>query len=167
MVAAYGRALHVLWHHWPVMDGDDQVSPLRAMNGAGHVVAEQQTQRITGGRLRVDDLDAETAMALTLYGIYGLLEIPYDDLLTLSKSMNIALESKAGGYRIESGQRFVGTNHEVTGRRLRGAGADAQGFAAPLARNGLKLRLALPEERDPRRPARYGCVLSAADPRCH
>lgn len=151
MVAAYGRALHVLSQHWPVMDGDEQVSPLRAMNEASRVVAEHQIQRITAGRLRVDDLDAETAMALTLYGIYGLREIPYDDLLTLSKSMNIRLEGKAGGYRVEPGQRFIGINQEATGRRAQGAGADAQGFAAPLARKGSKLRLTLPEERDPRR----------------
>jgi hypothetical protein len=151
MVAAYGRALHVLSQHWPVMDGDEQVSPLRAMNEASRVVAEHQIQRITAGRLRVDDLDPETAMALTLYGIYGLLEIPYDDLLTLSKSMNIRLEGKAGGYRIEPGQRFIGINQETTGRRSRGTGAETQGFAAPLARKGSKLRIALPEERDPRR----------------
>ena len=28
MVACYGRALQVLSEHWPVMDGDEPVSPL-------------------------------------------------------------------------------------------------------------------------------------------
>jgi putative DNA methylase len=151
MVAAYGRALHILSQHWPVMDGDAPVSPLRAMNEASRVVAENQIRRITEGRLKVEDLDPETAMALTLYGIYGLADIPYDDALSLSKSMNIALEGKPGGYRIEPGQRLIGINQETTGRRTQGAKAEAQGFAAPLARKGSKLRLALPEERDPRR----------------
>ncbi len=151
MVAAYGRALHVLSRHWPVMDGDEQVSPLRAMNEASRVVAQHQIRRITAGRLRVDDLDPETAMALTLYGIYGLGDIPYDDALSLSKSMSIRLEGKAGGYRIEPGQRAIGINQEAAGGRARGTAAEAQGFAAPLARKGSRLRLALPEERDPRR----------------
>lgn len=42
MVAAYGRALRVLSQHWPVMDGDEPVGPLRAMNEASRVVAEHQ-----------------------------------------------------------------------------------------------------------------------------
>ncbi|MBV5274343.1 MAG: DUF1156 domain-containing protein [Lamprocystis purpurea] len=151
MVASYGRALHVLSQHWPVMDGDVQVSPIRAMNEASRVVAEHQIQRITAGRLKVDDLDPETAMSLTLYGIYGLAEIAYDEVLSLSKSMNIALEGKPGGYRIEPGQRLIRINQEATGRRTQGAKAEERGFAAPLARKGSKVRLALPQERDPRR----------------
>jgi putative DNA methylase len=47
MVACYGRALHVLSEQWPVMDGDEPVSPLRAMNEASRVVAENQITRIT------------------------------------------------------------------------------------------------------------------------
>ena len=31
MVASYGRALKVLSENWPVLDGDDEVSPTRAM----------------------------------------------------------------------------------------------------------------------------------------
>jgi hypothetical protein len=151
MVASYGRALHVLSQHWPVMDGDEQVSPIRAMNEASRVVAEHQIHRITEGRLKVDDLDPETAMALTLYGIYGLGEVAYDEVLSLSKSMNIRLEGKPGGYRIEPGQRSIGINQEASGRRTQGAKAEDRGFAAPLARKGSKVRLALPEERDPRR----------------
>ena len=76
MVACYGRALHVLSEQWPVMDGDEPVGPLRAMNEASRVVAEHQITRVTDGRLTVDDLDPETAMALTLYGIWGLYELP-------------------------------------------------------------------------------------------
>jgi adenine-specific DNA methylase len=151
MVASYGRALHVLSQHWPVMDGDEQVSPIRAMNEASRVVAEHQIHRITEGRLKVDDLDPETAMALTLYGIFGLGEVAYNEVLSLSKSMNIRLEGKPGGYHIEPGQRAIGINQEASARRTQGAKAEDRGFAAPLARKGSKVRLALPEERDPRR----------------
>jgi adenine-specific DNA methylase len=76
MVAAYGRALRILSQQWPVMDGDEPVSPIRAMNEASRVVAEHQITRITRGRLTVGDLDPETAMALTLYGIWGLAPVP-------------------------------------------------------------------------------------------
>jgi adenine-specific DNA methylase len=150
MVASYGRALHVLSQNWPVMDGDDQVSPIRAMNEASRVVAENQIRRITDGRLRVDDLDPETAMALTLYGIYGLYDLAYDEALNLSRSLNIRLEGKAGGYRIEQGESFIGINQDVGGRG-RTARTDDSGYAAPLVRRGSKLRLARPEERDKRR----------------
>jgi putative DNA methylase len=150
MVASYGRALHVLSQNWPVMDGDDQVSPIRAMNEASRVVAENQIRRITDGRLKVDDLDPETAMALTLYGIYGLYDLAYDEALNLSRSLNIRLEGKTGGYRIDQGQSFIGIN-QYTGGRSRGARAEDTGYAAPLIRKGSKLRLARPEERDKRR----------------
>jgi adenine-specific DNA methylase len=150
MVASYGRALHILSRNWPVMDGDEQVSPIRAMNEASRVVAENQIRRITHGRLKVDDLDPETTMALTLYGIYGLYELAYDEALNLSHSLNIRLDSKTGGYRIEPGQRFIGLNQEASGRS-RHARAEDTGFAAPLIRKGSKLRLARPEERDKRR----------------
>jgi hypothetical protein len=150
MVASYGRALHVLSQNWPVMDGDEQVSPIRAMNEASRVVAENQIRRITDGRLRVDDLDPETAMALTLCGIYGLYDLTYDEALNLSRSLNIRLEGKSAGYRIEPGQRFIGISQDAGGRG-RGARGDDTGFAAPLVRKGSKLRLARPEERDRRR----------------
>jgi adenine-specific DNA methylase len=152
MVASYGRALHVLSENWPVMDGDEQVSPVRAMNEASRVVAENQIQRITGGRLKVDDLDPETAMALTLYGIYGLYEFAYDEVLNLSRSLNIALIGKPGGYRLEPGQRFIGINQEITSERSHARRrTEDQGYAAPLVRKGSRLRLARPNERDPRR----------------
>jgi len=67
MVASYGRALHVLSEHWPVLDGDEPVSPTRAMNEASAVVAQHQIARLTQGRLKVDDLNPEAAMALMLY----------------------------------------------------------------------------------------------------
>jgi len=47
------------------------------MNEASRVVAEHQIARITRGRLAVDDLDPETAMALTLYGIWSLNAFAY------------------------------------------------------------------------------------------
>jgi hypothetical protein len=36
--------------------------------------------------------------AVTLFGIYRFAEFPYDDALNISKSLNIALESKSAGY---------------------------------------------------------------------
>ena len=151
MVAAYGRALRVLSRQWPVMDGDEAVGPMRAMNEASRVVAQHQITRITRGRLAVDDLDPETAMALTLYGIRGLNAFAYDEALNLSRSLNIALSARPGGYRVEG--RMIGINQEAGGQRsrIRGAAAEETGFHAPLVRKGSKLRLALPEERHPRR----------------
>jgi putative DNA methylase len=108
MVAAYGRALRVLSQQWPVMDGDEAVGPIRAMNEASRVVAEHQIARITRGRLAVDDLDPETAMALTLYGIWGLSAFAYDEALNLSRSLNIALSARPAGYRVEV--RMIGIN---------------------------------------------------------
>jgi adenine-specific DNA methylase len=151
MVACYGRALHVLSEQWPVMDGDQPVGPLRAMNEASRVVAEHQIARITEGRLAVDDLDPETAMALTLYGIWGLYEFAYDEALNLSRSLNIALSARPAGYRVEG--RMIGINQEAAGQRGRSRGAEAEdlGYHAPLVRKGSKLRLARPEERNTRR----------------
>jgi adenine-specific DNA methylase len=151
MVAAYGRALRVLSQQWPVMDGDEAVGPIRAMNEASRVVAEHQITRITRGRLAVDDLDPETAMALTLYGIRGLNAFAYDEALNLSRSLNIALSARPGAYRVEG--RMIGINQEAGGQRsrIRGAAAEEEGFHAPLVRKGSKLRLALPEERHRRR----------------
>ena len=151
MVACYGRALHVLSEQWPVMDGDEPVGPLRAMNEASRVVAEHQITRVTDGRLTVDDLDPETAMALTLYGIWGLYEFAYDEALNLSRSLHIALSARPAGYRIEG--RMIGINQEAEGRRGRSRGAEAEdlGYHAPLVRKGSRLRLARPEERNARR----------------
>ena len=146
MVAGYGRALRVLSEQWPVLDGDEEVGPVRAMNEASRVVAENQIRRITGGRLRMEELSPEAAMALTLYGIYGLNEFPYDEALNLSRSLNIALESKPGGYRAEG--RFIGMNTAArSGRRTQQSRAEETGFYAPLIRKGSKLRLARPDER--------------------
>lgn len=130
-VACYGRALRVLCEHWPVLDGDEPVGPLRAMNEASRVVAEHQIRRITQGRLSVSDLDPETAMTLTLFGIWGLGELAYDEALNLSRSLNIALSERPSGYRVEG--RMVGIN-----RQAEGGGAEA-GERAPKKRV-LRLR---------------------------
>jgi len=151
MVACYGRALRVLSEQWPVLDGDEPVGPLRAMNEASRVVAENHIRRLTRERLSVDDLDPESAMALTLFGIWGLNEFSYDEALNLSKSLNIALVGKPSGYRVEG--RMIGINQQGPGRRSRGADAETVGFHAPLLRKGSKLRLARPEERSPQRLA--------------
>lgn len=150
MVASYGRALRVLSEHWPVLDGDDPVEPTRAMLEASRVVAEHQIQRITKGRLKVEDLVPEASMALTLYGVYGLNEFPFDEGLNLSRSLNIRLENRSAGYTVDD--RFIGINTQSSsGRRTQRAQAEENGFHAPLIRKGSKLRLARPDERDPRR----------------
>jgi adenine-specific DNA methylase len=149
MVASYGRALQVLSENWPVLDGDELVSPIRAMNEASAVVAQYQVARITNGRLKVDDLNAEAAVALTLFGIFGLSEFPYDEALSLSRSLNVSLELKAAGYNVSG--RMIGINNETQGRRARQTDAEQVGYHAPLLRRGSKLRLARPEERNSQR----------------
>ena len=152
MVACYGRALQVLSEHWPVMDGDESVSPIRAMNEASRVVAAHQIRSMTDGRIQVDDLDTETALALTTYGIWGHNDISYSELMNLSRSLNIALESKTGGYNVEG--RMIGYNTASKGNAKSGQAAEAKGYAAPLVKSGSKLRLTKPEERNPQRLAK-------------
>lgn len=147
MVASYGCALKVLSEHWPVLDGDEPVTPTQAMREASTVVAQYQMTRLTKGRLSVEDLEPEAGIALTLFGIYGMGSFPYDDALSLSKSLNIRLENKAAGYRDEG--RMIGINDERTGRRTRDD--EVEGYYAPLVKRGGKLRLVQPEERNPRR----------------
>jgi len=149
MVAGYGRALRVLSEHWPVLDGDEPVSPIRAMNEASAVVARYQIARLTGGRLQVDDLNPEAAMALILYGIFGLAELAYDEALNLSRSLNISMEARAGGYTINGS--MIGINDASRGRQSRHSNAEDTGYYAPLVRRGSKLRLARPEERSRKR----------------
>jgi adenine-specific DNA methylase len=150
MVASYGQALRVLSEQWPVLDGDEPVSPMRAMNEASRVVAERQIGRLTQERLQVSDLQPEAAMALTLYGIYGLHELPYDEALNLSRSLNIRLDSRPAGYTVEG--RIIGINQDAgSQRRNTSREAESTGYHAPLIRKGSKLRLARPEERHARR----------------
>jgi len=153
MVASYGKALQVLSSHWPVQDGDEVVSPMRAMNEASRVVAQSRVSRITKGKVQVGDLDSETAMALTIFGIWECAEVAFDDILLLSKSLGIALVNKTGtsgatGYKVSD--REIGVNTEAAGT---GRGSKADLVHAPLVRKGSKLRLALPEERQPARLA--------------
>ena len=149
MVSCYGRALQVLSRSWPVYDGDEAVGPRRAMLEASGVVAEAQMERIAGGRFHLSDLSPEAAMAVLFLGLFGLKAFAYDEGLNLSRSMNIALEERTAGYTVNG--RFIGVNRDAGTGRTAGAGAEETGFAAPLVRKGSKLRLALPEERDPRR----------------
>jgi len=142
MVASYGKALQVLSAHWPVQDGDDLVSPVKAMNEASRVVSQGRVSQITKGKVRVEDLDSETAMALTIFGIWELAEVAYDDILNLSRSLGIALDAKPGGYRVQD--REIGINQSAG---TRGRDKGTEGYQAPLVRTGSKLRLALPEER--------------------
>ena len=149
MVASYGSALKVLSEHWPVMDGDEMVSPIRAMREASTVVAQYQLTKLSAGRLSVDDLSAEAAIALTLFGINGTGYFAFDDALSLSKSLNIRLEHKVAGYREEG--RMIGINDERSPRKR--SGEAEEGYYAPVVKKGSKLRLALPEERNPKRLA--------------
>lgn len=151
MVASYGRALQVLSKAWPVVDGNEPVGPTRAMNEAARVVAAQEISRITNGRLSVDDLDPESSMALTLFGIFGLGAIAFDESNNVAKSLNVRLEAKPAGYRQEDGDRLIGYNQEATGRRGQAQAAEDVGYHAPLVRKGSKLRLALPAERSAKR----------------
>lgn len=145
MVAAYGRALRVFSEHWPVLDGDDFVSPTRAMAEAGAVAVQHQFSRLTGGRLNTESLNPETAAALIFYGIFGLGYFSYDQALNLSRALNIRLESKAAGYRVEG--RVIGANETHRSRRGRAVENGDLLYHAPVIRAGAKLRLALPEER--------------------
>ena len=79
------------------------------------MVAEHQIKQITGGRLQVEELSPEAAMALTFYGIYGLAEFPFDEAHNLSRSLNIALENKGAGY--EANGRSIGVNTATRGGR--------------------------------------------------
>lgn len=151
MVASYGRALQVLSEAWPVVDGNEPVGPVRAMNEAARVVAAQEISRITQGRLSVDDLDPETSMALTLFGIFGLGALAFDEANNVAKSLNVRMEAKAAGYRLEDGDRMLGYNQEATGRRGQAQASDDVGYHAPVVRKGSKLRLALPAERSAKR----------------
>lgn len=79
------------------------------------------SRRLTRGRLGVEDLEPEAGAVLTLFGICGLAPFPFDDALSLSKSLNIRLENKAAGYRSEG--RMIGINDERSGRGGAAAGA--------------------------------------------
>jgi adenine-specific DNA methylase len=146
MVSCYGRALKVLSEKWPVMDGDEPVSPILAMTEASRVVAENNIRKVTRGRIQVEELDSETAISLILFGIWSLGEFSFDEALNISKSLNISLQQKSGGYTVSD--QSVGIA-QATNRR--GAASQSEGFHAPLVRSGSKLRLAAPEERNAKR----------------
>ncbi len=149
MVAGYGRALHVLSENWPVLDGDVEVTPIQAMTEASAVVAQYQIERITKGRLKVENLEPEAAMALTLYGIFGLNSFPFDQALNLSRSLSIKLEERSAGYDLRG--RIIGINNERPDRSAQRRNPEEDGFYAPLLRRRAKMRLALPEERNSKR----------------
>ncbi len=148
MVSCYGRALQVLSGRWPVLDGDEPVGPHRAMLEASRVVAEEQMRRVAGGSSLLSELAPEAAMAALLLALFGLNDFSYDEGLNLSRSLNISLENRSGGYLANG--RFIGVNGVRSGR-VAGALAEDEGFDAPLVRSGSKLRLAKPEERSARR----------------
>lgn len=134
MIASWGRALRVYSAHWPVQDGDEEVPPTRAMQEAARVVAEEEVSRLSGGLVTVDDLDAESRLAVIALGINGLGDFAFDDALQMSRSLNFRLQNRNGNYRV-SDDMVAYAN----------VGEDER--AAPLAIKGNKLRLLKPEER--------------------
>lgn len=146
MVASYGRALRALSESWPVIDGDDLVSPAKAMEEASLVVNQYQISRLTGGRIRIGDLDGESALALTAYGVFGLASFDYDEALNMSRSLGIALAEAQRSYGPD-GARVARVASEKTARALK-HGEEDPGYHAPFIRKGSKLRLARPEERN-------------------
>ena len=145
MVASYGCALRVLSENWPVRDGDELVSPIKAMREASTVVAQYQMERLTGGHISASDLEAEAGIVLTMLGVYGLGKFPYDDALTLSKSLNVRLDNVGlHGYKPDGHMLGIGDDKkdEEAGR--------VQSYA-PVVKKGSTLRIALPEERQQKR----------------
>ena len=145
MVASYGCALRVLSENWPVRDGDELVSPIKAMREASTVVAQYQMERLTDGRISASDLEAEAGIVLTMLGVYGLSKFPYDDALTLSKSLNVRLDNIGlHGYKPDGHMLGIGDDKkdDEAGR--------VQSYA-PVVKKGSILRIALPEERQQKR----------------
>ena len=144
MVASYGSALKVLSENWPVMnERDELVTPTDAMKEASRIVAQYQLAKFTNQRIRTGDIIPEAEAAVVFLGIYGLGALPYDDALSMSKSLNMLLEQKSAGYTAKD--RIVGYTAERTGRTRND---DEEGYYAPILKKGSKLRLALPEERN-------------------
>ena len=144
MVASYGSALKVLSENWPVMnERDELVTPTDAMKEASRIVAQYQLAKFTNQRIRTGDIIPEAEAAIVFLGIYGLGALPYDDALSVSKSLNMLLEQKSAGYTAKD--RTVGYTSERTGRTRND---EEEGYYAPILKKGSKLRLALPEERN-------------------
>ena len=159
MVACFGRALAVISRQWPVMEGNENISPTKAMTEASRVVAEAEVARITDQRLKVNDLDTETRFALLAYSLWGHTPFDYDDALQLSRSLGISLTTRSGNYTVQEGSVGIGDAATAArGSRSRAAssdgGAEVSGTAAPFARKGSTLTLVPPAGRDPRRLAR-------------
>ncbi|WP_163558799.1 DUF1156 domain-containing protein [Halomonas sp. NO4] len=134
MIASWGRALRVYSAHWPVQDGDEDVPPTRAMQEAARVVAEEEVSRLSGGLVTVDDLDAESRLAVIALGINGLGDFAFDDALQMSRSLSFHLKNRNGNYRVSD---------DVVAY----ANVGESERAAPLAIKGNKLCLLKPDER--------------------
>ncbi|MCK2041892.1 DUF1156 domain-containing protein [Chromohalobacter sp. TMW 2.2308] len=144
MIASWGRALRVYSAHWPVQDGDEDVPPTRAMQEAARVVAEEEVSRLSGGLVTVDDLDAESRLAVIALGINGLGDFAFDDALQMSRSLSFRLQNRNGNYRVSDDMvayAYANANANANAN----VGEDER--AAPLAIKGNKLRLLKPEER--------------------
>ena len=121
---------------------DELLTPTDAMKEASRIVAQYQLAKFTNQRIRTGDIIPEAEAAVVFLGIYGLGALPYDDALSMSKSLNMMLEQKSAGYLARD--RIVGYTAERTGR-IRND--NEEGYYAPILKKGSKLRLALPEER--------------------
>src|SRR4030042_371034 len=76
-------------------------------------------------------------------------QFAYDEALNISRSLNIRLEAKSSGYNAAG--NIIGINQEGRNQRSSRVSGEDIGYHAPLVRKDSKLRLALPEERNPRR----------------
>lgn len=107
--------------HWPVIDGEERVTPSRAMREAARVVAESEVTRLYEGRANVTELDAETRLAVVALGINGLGAFAFDDALQLSKSLNLALHNRSGNHRAaDDGVAYPNERDDARARRAAG-----------------------------------------------
>jgi putative DNA methylase len=81
------------------------------MREASTVVAQYQMTRLTDGRLGVGDVDAEAGIALTLCSESTAPDgCPLTMRISLSKSLNIRLDNRSGGYKNDG--HMIGINAE-------------------------------------------------------
>jgi adenine-specific DNA methylase len=145
MIACYGRALMALSTRWPVLGADgNPISTREAMNEASAVVAAHQLSKLSKGRLRVEDLDAETALCAILSDLHGVDEVSFDEASTITKALGFSFKRVAedGGYRQVASEVGLG-NATSSGR----GGKAVSGAFAPLAISKSRIRLLAPEER--------------------
>lgn len=91
-------------------------------------------------------------MALTIFGIWECGEVAYGNIL-LSKSLGIALANKTGSSGTTGAQGRRPRDRREHRDCRDGPRIEGRSCPRPLVRKGAKLRLALPQERQPARLA--------------